>query len=137
MRKVLLTLAVDVWSGDAEARGWTQLQLHEAPQLGHWAAAMVAPSIGTAATVGGFTMTLTATWPDNDTDNVMNEHVRSVAGGLDGDADNRAAAMLAELPPLFDAVLVDVPDEVKAEAFDAADAEAFAALAADAALDIG
>jgi hypothetical protein len=73
--------------------------------MAHWAAAMVNASVGPAATVGAYTMTLTAMWPDDDTGKTMTEHSVTAAGGLDGDAAARRDAVCSELVPLFDAVL--------------------------------
>lgn len=115
MREVLLVLSLDVWSADAEVRGWTQLPVDGAPQMAHWAAAMVTASIGPAATVGAFTMTLTAMWPDDDTDNTMTEHSMSTAGGLDGDAATRSEAIGAHLVTLFDDVMSGLPVDAWAD----------------------
>jgi hypothetical protein len=114
MREVLLALTLDAWSGGAEVRGWTQLQLDDVPHMGHWAAAMVAASVGPTATVGAYTMTLTAMWTDDD--NVMTEHSVTVAGGLDGDTAARQHTVCSQLVPLFDEVLFAIPTEVLADA---------------------
>lgn len=115
MSEVLLALSLDVWSADAEVRGWTQLAVDDAAQMGYWVAAMVTASVGPAATVGAFTMTLTAMWPDDDINNAMTEHSVTVAGGLDGDANDRQNTVCAQLVILFDDVMTGIPDEVLAD----------------------
>lgn len=115
MPELLLALSLDVWSGDAEVRGWTQLTADDAAHMAHWAAAIVNASTGPTATVGAYTMTLTAMWPDDDTGHTMTEQSVTVAGGLDGDAAARRDAVCAELVPLFDAVLSGVPVDVLAD----------------------
>lgn len=112
MNEPVIAVELHAWSGDAEASGsmrvpldWLASDDQHSQHLVDWIGLVVAASVGPAATVGGYTLRATAQYPDEDDAEESPACSAAVSGALDGDTDDRKAAVWVRLDELWSVAL--------------------------------